>query len=209
MTTGMDVHERIFSSSSWLPVTIEEARSAQNAYFSYCVAKAESEKAIWAFVKAENPPFSVSVLLPGLIFGPPIQPIKSLKKINYSSDVFYSLFNGSNTDVPPTSFTSFVDVRDLAYAHVKSLTTPAVANQRFLIGGNEYSSQIAVDALKTVPELEGRLPKDGDEDLSQRKVRMEDVKEWNEKLALTPRTPVQTFGDAARRILELEKTLGK
>lgn len=32
-----------------------------------------------------------------------------------------------------------------------------------------------------------------------------DVNDWNEKLGLQLRTPDQTFGDAARAILELEK----
>jgi len=32
-----------------------------------------------------------------------------------------------------------------------------------------------------------------------------DVKEWNEKLDLKLRTAEQSFGDAARAILELEK----
>lgn len=167
-------------------------------------------------------------MLPALIFGPPIQPVSILKKINYSSDVFYSLFNGTYEVVPDTSFPSYVrihaffiyffkiikdrtnaqqiDVRDLASAHILSLTTPAVANKRFMIGGNKYSSQIAVDALKTVPELEGRLPKDGSEE--EKVLESGDVLEWNEKLGLKPRTPVQTFGDAARRLLELEKVFG-
>jgi nucleoside-diphosphate-sugar epimerase len=80
------------------------------AYLSYCVAKAESEKAIWAYVKDQSPSYSVSVLLPALIFGPPIQPVTSVKKINYSSDVFYSLFNGTYETVPATSFPSYVSV---------------------------------------------------------------------------------------------------
>lgn len=203
----MDVHERVFSSASWLPVTIEDARKANNNYISYCVAKAESEKAIWAFVKENEPSFSVTVLLPGLIFGPPLQPIKNVNKINFSTDQFHSLFDGSSEVTPPTAFTSFVDARDLAYAHVKSLTTKAVANQRFLIGGNDYSTQAAVDILKKMPELEGRLPKESGEDLSQRKVRMEDVQEWNKKLGLVPRTPEQTFVDTAKKLLALEKLL--
>jgi hypothetical protein len=32
-----------------------------------------------------------------------------------------------------------------------------------------------------------------------------DVKDWNEKLGLTPRTADETFGDSARTLLELEK----
>ncbi|KAK0123936.1 hypothetical protein ONS95_008926 [Cadophora gregata] len=203
MTTGMDIAARSFNSSEWLPVSIDDAIAANHPYISYCVAKAESEKAIWKYVEENNPFYTVSVLLPALIFGPPIQPVTSLKKINYSSDVFYSLFNGTYEVVPDTSFPSYIDVRDLATAHILSLTVPAVANKRFMVGGNKYSSQIAVDALKTVPELKGRLPKDGTEE--EKVLNSDDVEEWNEKLGLKPRTPEQTFGDAARRLLELEK----
>jgi hypothetical protein len=86
---------------------------AQNAYYSYCVGKAEAEKAIWKYVEDQKPHYSVSVLLPSLIFGPPIQPIRSLKKINYSNDVFYSLFNGTYEITPPTSFPSYVSCPSL------------------------------------------------------------------------------------------------
>lgn len=147
----------------------------------------------------------MTVFLPALIFGPPIQPITNLKKINYSTDVFYSLFNGTYEVTPPTSFPSYIDVRDLASAHVKSLTNPRVANERMLVGGNRYGSQLAVDVLKTIPELKGRLPRDNDEDTPT--VKFGDVKEWNEKLGLTLRTPEETFGDFVRRLLVLEKEL--
>ena len=107
ITTGADVGTRDYNSSEWLPVrfpfpfpfptpeteanetqlSIADAIAAQNAYYSYCVAKAEAEKAIWKYVSEEKPHYNVSVLLPALIFGPPIQPIGNLKKINYSNDV--------------------------------------------------------------------------------------------------------------------------
>jgi len=73
------------------------------------------------------------------------------------------------------------------------------------VGGNKYSSQIAVNALKLLPELERRLPKDGDE--VEKTVKFSDVEEWNEKLGLKVRTPEETFGDAAKKILALEKEL--
>ena len=205
ITTGADAGVRVYDSSAWLPVSVEDAIAAQNAYVSYCVAKAESEKAIWKYVKNEKPSYSVSVLLPALIFGPPIQPITDLKKMNYSTDVFYSLFNGTYETTPPTSFPSYIDVRDLAWAHVKALTTPAVWNQRFIVGGAQYSSQIAVNALRTVTEIGGRLPKDNQEVVPV--VKFGDVKEWNEKIGLVVRTAQETFGDGAKRILELEKIL--
>jgi len=98
----------IFTHSNISRLSIEDAIKAQHPYISYCVAKAEAEKAIWKYVSENNLHFSVSVLLPAIIFGPPIQYVESLKKINYSSDVFYSLFNGTYEVVPPTSFPSYV-----------------------------------------------------------------------------------------------------
>ena len=98
----------IFTHTKISQVSIEDAIKAQHPYISYCVAKAEAEKEIWKYVAENKSHFSVSVLLPALIFGPPIQYVESLKKINYSSDVFYSLFNGTYKVVPPTSFPSYV-----------------------------------------------------------------------------------------------------
>ena len=64
---------------------------------------------------------------------------------------------------------------------------------------------MAVNALKTVPESKGRLPKDNDEATPVPK--FSDVEEWNEKLGLKLRTPEETFGDAAREMLRLEKVM--
>jgi hypothetical protein len=81
-----------------------------------------------------------------------------------------------------------------------------VFNKRFIVGGKPYSSELAVNALKTVPELKGRLPKENDEVTPV--PNFSDVKDWwNVKLGLELRTPEETFGDAAKEILRLEKVL--
>lgn len=128
MTTGEDIATRSFNSQEWLPVsparsiissthmlintisqlTITDATKSNHNYISYCVAKAEAEKAIWKFVENTKPSYTVSVLLPALIFGPPIQPVSGLKKMNFSTDQFYSLFNGTHWCTPPTPFPSYV-----------------------------------------------------------------------------------------------------
>lgn len=79
----------------------------------------------------------------------------------------------------------------------------SVFNKRLILGGAPYSSQIAFNALKTVSDLKGKLPKDNVE--VPPVPNFGDVKEWNEKLALVPRSAEETFGDAAKRILELEQ----
>lgn len=66
---------------------------------------------------------------------------------------------------------------------------------------------MAVNCLKAIPELRGRLPKDNDEVPPY--VQLGDVHEWNQKLGLKVRTPEETFGDVARRMLELEAKFGR
>lgn len=91
-----------------MQITTEQAIQMQNSYISYCAAKKAGEKAIWEFVEKEKPKFHVTVFLAPLIFGPPIHKVTTIKHINYSNDVFYSLWNGTYAEVPPTSFPAYV-----------------------------------------------------------------------------------------------------
>ncbi|KAF2650140.1 NAD(P)-binding protein [Lophiostoma macrostomum CBS 122681] len=219
ITTGApdDNAARKYTNDSWNDITQEYARESKSDFIMYCSSKKEAELAIWDFVKAEKPHFNVTVFLPALIFGPPLQPISDLKNLNYSVNVVYNFFNGSYEEVPNTHaglFPSYIDARDLATAHVRALTTPAAANKRFLIGGAPLSSSLIVKTLEglvekdALPELKGRLPKDTgkDDDVTLARIGAE---EGNEILEMKFRSAEETFGDLAKKVLELEKKEGK
>jgi nucleoside-diphosphate-sugar epimerase len=215
VTTSPDELETtVLTNKIWSSITQEQARELQSRYISYCSGKKEAELAIWKFIKEESPAFSVTVFLPALIFGPPIQPVKSLDKLNFSSGIFYNLFNGTHSSVPPTGFPSYIDVRDLASAHVKALTTPEATNNRLLIGGARITFSAIVDTLRKlseneIPELKGRLPAPSDEADKVPFARIE-AEQGNRAVGLEGkfRTMENTFGDAVKMILELEKKLG-
>lgn len=79
---------------------------------SYCAGKKLAEKAIWEYVEKHKPSYNVTVIIPPLIFGPPIQDVKTMKNMNFSNDLFYSLFNGTREEVPNTneSFPAYVRI---------------------------------------------------------------------------------------------------
>lgn len=217
LTTGSpdELKANAMTNEFWSNITKEQAREMQNPYINYCSGKKEAELALWKFVKEESPKFTVTVFLPALIFGPVIQPVKSVEKLNYSSNVLYGLFNGSNTSVPPTTFPSYIDVRDLAYAHVQALTKSESANKRFLIGGENMTYSAIVDTLRKlsdneIPELKGRLPEPSNEAENVTFARIS-AEEGNRAAGLDGklRTMEETFGDAAKSILELERKSGK
>lgn len=204
LTTGDDLPARVLTHESWNNITPDAARAANHPYISYCSSKKEAELAVWEFVKTEKPSFTVTVFLPALIFGPPIQPVKDAKSLNFSAGIFYSLFSGENAGkpVPGTMFPSYVDVRDLADAHIKALTTPAATNKRYLIGGSPYSNTAAVRVLADrFPQLRSRLPVGDEENVI---VATIEADECSEALAVTFRTFEETVIDMTNKILEIE-----
>ena len=104
----------------------------------------------------------------------------------------------SNSPIPQ------IDVRDLAEAHLKALTEEKAANKRFCLGF-PISYQRIVDTLKGLPEVADHLPKDSGETPTPARIEVEPIQE---ALSLSYRTIEQTFFDAARKILQLEKELG-
>lgn len=64
----------------------------------------------------DEPKFTISALCPPFIYGPLIHHVQNPKELNTSSNDIYRLFNGSEQEVPPTAFFSYVDVRDRKYS---------------------------------------------------------------------------------------------
>jgi len=190
-------------------VTKEDARKAQEGFVSYVSSKKEAERAVWDFVETQKPHFGVTVLLPALIFGPPIQPVKSVLALNFSTGLFYSLWNGSYETVPATMFPSYIDARDLAAQHVAALTAPKAKNKRLLVGGAALTFTAIVRTIADLvkkgelpAEAASKLPKEGDADKDTPVPKIE-AQEGNEALgvALTPFEV--TVRDTAQKILEL------
>ncbi|RMX97758.1 hypothetical protein D0867_12666 [Hortaea werneckii] len=201
-----------YTNDMWNVMTPDSARESQSPYIMYCSGKKETELAVWEWMRAKRPSFGVTVLLPALIFGPP----PTLAPLNLSVSFVYRFFNGTFQELPDTYaaglFPSYVDVRDLATAHVHALSSADAVNKRFLVGAPELSSSLILDSLKkfaeknTVPELKARLPKDtGKDSRSHLSLPRFNVDEGIETLGLNLRSAEETFADVAKRIVELEK----
>lgn len=101
----------IYTEEDWNPMTTEEAKKAGPAA-AYLVSKTLAERAAYDFVKSEKPDFSITTLNPPMVYGPLLQDVESMSKLNTSSADIYRLFNGSSKEVPDTSFWACIDVRD-------------------------------------------------------------------------------------------------
>lgn len=109
---------------------------------------------------AEKPSFDLVTLNPPLVFGPVTESV-SLDRLNTSNQRIAAMVEGKFRDspLPPTGVHLWLDVRDLALAHIRALTAAEAGGQRLLLAAGYFSNKAIVDAIRTThPELSSRLP---------------------------------------------------
>jgi nucleoside-diphosphate-sugar epimerase len=152
-----DHHPAVYNEESWNPVTEEQALLPA---YTYRASKTFAERAAWDFVAANKPNFSLTVLNPPLVLGPMVHHLGSLDAINTSNERVRDFVLGRHRDkLPPSGVYIWVDVRDLAEAHVRSIEVPEAAGKRFLITAGYFSNKRIVDIVReSFPELGEQLP---------------------------------------------------
>ncbi|XP_062174241.1 phenylacetaldehyde reductase-like isoform X1 [Alnus glutinosa] len=98
----------------------------------YQLSKTLAEEAAWKF--AEECGIDLVAINPGFSIGPLIQPTPTS-----SMKVFLELMNGSL--VFPDGIYNFVDVRDVAHAHIQAFETPAANGRYCLVGSVIHHSE--------------------------------------------------------------------
>jgi nucleoside-diphosphate-sugar epimerase len=148
----------ILNEAHWNPVTYEQ--SLQPAY-TYIGSKTLAEKAAWDFMSANSVSnFSLTTINPGLIFGPLLFPPNNGEVVNTSNQAIDELVQGKHSDkVPELIFPLWVDVRDVAYAHLRAIQTETSQNQRFILAKDICIIDDIVRIMRDqFPQLRDRLP---------------------------------------------------
>jgi len=140
-----------YSEKDWNPVTYEDAQ--KNPVVGYYGSKTLAEQVAWDFIEKEKPTFSISTICPPRVLGPIEHDVQSLSKLNTSIADIYTIFSGQAKELKPIGVWIWVDVRDVADAHVAALENAAAANQRFLVSEGRFSVQQIADYIwKHYPE---------------------------------------------------------
>ena len=121
---------------------------------AYVKSKAVAERAAWDFTEAEGKDLELSVVNPVGILGPVLGP-------DYSSSVriITTMLTGGMRAAPP-AWTNVVDVRDVADLHVRAMTAPQAAGQRYLaLAGDPISfHEIAVTLRARLGDAAAKAP---------------------------------------------------
>ncbi|KAK1446599.1 ketoreductase [Colletotrichum cuscutae] len=153
--------EKTYSEEDWSPVTLEDAYS--NGMMAYVASKVFAERAAWNFVETEKPSFTLSTICPPMIYGPVKLPVKSLSTINTSNQLLAEVILGKHkAGLPPTGLPLWVDVRDVALAHVRAMEVQGAGGKRFLTTAGFYSNEEMANALwNSFPSMREKLPEPG------------------------------------------------
>lgn len=117
----------------------------RNPYY-YSTTLAEKEG--WAFVEREKPKFDLVVINPFITMGPSLSP-----GLNTSNQLFVDLLSGQYPGIMRLTW-GFVDVRDVALAHVLAMET-RTAEGRYLCANETFTMRQVVEQLRALGYADG------------------------------------------------------
>ncbi|KAJ7675152.1 D-lactaldehyde dehydrogenase [Mycena rosella] len=122
----------------------EQGRAASGAA-KYQASKTLAERAAWGFVQKHKVEIAwdLSVLNPPLVLGPVIHAVSSPEALNTSAHRMYEAFTKPDATAGGGCW---VDVRDLALAHVRALQKEEAGGERILIPAGAFVWQDWLDA---------------------------------------------------------------
>ena len=146
----------VYTEKDWNPVTMEEA--VNNGMVGYSASKAFAERAAWDLWKEAKEAGKISwdlvTLCPPMIYGPPLHEVdvsKGIQGLNTSISRLLAGITGTDPNFTPKVSTPglphWVDVRDVAKAHIQALGLDAGASERFALFS---SKEFYEDGLATL-----------------------------------------------------------
>ncbi len=120
---------------------------------AYPVSKTRAELSAWAYVEAQGLKEKLTVINPGMVFGP-----DPYENASASLAVISSLLRGDFPRAPKVAF-PIVDVRDVAAIHVGAMTSKDAGGRRLIAASNTLSFVEIADILRAAYPAAKKLPK--------------------------------------------------
>ncbi|KAJ3712943.1 D-lactaldehyde dehydrogenase [Lentinula raphanica] len=151
---------KVFNELDWNEQAIEEVKqqgkkATQAA--KYRASKTMAEKAAWEFYRASetNRSWDLVVLNPPFVFGPIIHDISTPSALGTSAGDWYNSvvrpdMGGKTIEAITTVGGGWVDVRDIALAHVLALQKQEAGGERLLISKGEFVYQDFIDTANAL-----------------------------------------------------------
>ncbi|KAF5320351.1 hypothetical protein D9611_011300 [Ephemerocybe angulata] len=149
---------RVFTEADWNEVSLVEVKelgAKASGMAKYRASKVYSERAVWEFYDAHKAEikWDITTLNPPWVFGPPIQDPATLLDMPMTLKLWYGTVVASEppkTREAMQSNQGWIDVRDLAEAHVRALEKEKAGGERILVVESTYIFQEWLDIANKV-----------------------------------------------------------
>jgi dihydroflavonol-4-reductase len=120
----------------------------------YGRSKTLAEHAAWKFMEQDTSGMTLATVLPGMILGPVMT-----KSVSGSLDLVFRFLAGKVPALPHVGF-CITDTQELVDLHLRAMTSPAAANERFIGTGDFlWFSEMAELLRKHFPAYAAKIPK--------------------------------------------------
>lgn len=141
-----------YTAADWNPLTYEEAADPSTSpVIAYRGSKKFAELAAWDVVRERKPAFDVVTICPPMTFGPVVNPVSKAVELNETNATLWKAVESAleGKPLPVARVPFWVDVRDVAKAHIEALLRPEAGGKRFLVAAPErFSYGLAVKIVK-------------------------------------------------------------
>lgn len=204
----------IHTEETWSDVGWDMA--VANPNLAYYASKNLGERAAWKFLDDNKVNFSLTTINPPYIYGPVLQQVSSFEAINETSMHLWKVaFDTKPGDIKGTYNavpTVYVDVRDVALAHVLPLENPKLAGKRLLPLPGMYTQQQVLDIVnREFPEARGKIAvgQPGTGEFTGRPAPAFDTSATDALLQIKYRPLEETIRDSFAQLFALKKKLGE
>jgi len=155
----------VYSEKDWNEFSIKETKEKvekTEGIHQYRASKTLAEKSAWDFVEAHKGEikWDLVTILPPYVFGPLLQETAAKDTLNFSSNLIYQAVTNPKPESELYAYAgNWVDVRDVALAHVLSLQKEEAGGERFIVGAGYYAWQDLYDELNAQPNPLPDIPK--------------------------------------------------
>ncbi|MBL8564609.1 MAG: aldehyde reductase [Hyphomicrobiaceae bacterium] len=147
MYTASHEPGHVYSEADWTDTTRSDITP-------YIISKTLAEQAAWAFARETGGAPELAVVNPGFVQGPALDP-----DLSTSLEVQHLMGKGAYPGAPRIEF-PVADVRDVAEIHVKAMTSPAAAGERFIAAnGTATLYGIGQQIAAALPDLARKVPR--------------------------------------------------
>ncbi|KAI0819478.1 NAD-P-binding protein [Trametes gibbosa] len=156
-------HDATITEKSWNPRDYEYGKNAPHPLFSYGASKKLAEEAAWKYVQDTKPHYALITTLPCYVFGPAngLDPfgINNSSQQWLAGTLFHSDWNFKTSAGGP----AYVDLRDVARAHVQAIQRSEANGKRLILGKTDpvvrFPSDFVPLFAQAFPERAHKLPK--------------------------------------------------